>query len=328
MKELIESLWDNIANASGDSEWYSKVDSFEKFDIYLGVIKGTGSRVFLFEVKNPGNLSQKHLKKFRGVSIEIIPWVGDSVVLAITLEEETLKDVFSAFIADITENILETENEQSAIALLYTKIANWKSLFAHINKSLLSDEEQLGLYGEIYLLRNLLQKGVDAQMIISSWKGPSGNEKDFNNGYVAIEVKSTNHKTDEVKISNEFQLDDGDCEILYLNRLKFRVGIVGESLPILISEVRHILKADLEILDHFNSLLLSAGYSDADKESYELRKYIKESCEFYLVNEDFPRVLKKNIHQAVSKLEYRINMLSCSVFKTKTEQVYKSFSAQ
>ena len=72
------------------------------------------------------------------------------------------------------------------------------------NLDALSENSQIGLYGELYFLRNFLKSFHNQYKCIFSWKGPEKSIQDFQFEDMAIEVKTTHGKNHQkIHIANE-----------------------------------------------------------------------------------------------------------------------------
>ena len=67
------------------------------------------------------------------------------------------------------------------------KLREWEQLLARL--ALLTPEEQIGLWGELWMLRRL--GATYGEGVLSAWVGPQGEAHDFRVGNVEFEVKAT-----------------------------------------------------------------------------------------------------------------------------------------
>lgn len=76
---------------------------------------------------------------------------------------------------------------------------------------LLADEALLGLCGEVLLLHALLRAAPDERVghVVDSWKGHRETARDFQLGWVGVEVKTTTHSTSSHRFSGIHQLELG-----------------------------------------------------------------------------------------------------------------------
>lgn len=157
------------------------------------------------------------------------------------------------------------------------------------NSSILSDEEQKGLIGEIQVLKLLIAE-MGAKSALSCWMGPSGAPKDFELPSDCIEVKARRAAAQPfVKISNEFQLADVPGRRLWL--VVIAVDKVpdplGETLMDVVSAIGAMIESDDQsaVMD-WEVRVAEAGF-DPDHD-YSGSRWMVSEPEFYEVSEEFP----------------------------------------
>ena len=60
-----------------------------------------------------------------------------------------------------------------------------------VGTAYLSQEAEVGLFGEMVVLKALLEAGVPVEVVLNAWQGPLDGLHDFLIGSGAIEVKTT-----------------------------------------------------------------------------------------------------------------------------------------
>ena len=156
-----------------------------------------------------------------------------------------------------------------SVSIFCTKVNSWKNIFSRGINEALTPEEQVGLYGELELLKAIINEGIPTNEVIDAWKGADAEDKDVQFHNPGIEVKSSIKQDKLVKISNIRQLDSTGYDELYLYYYSFAKSNGGaNTLPAQIDEIRSLLVGS-PFLDEFESKLLNAGYSDSDKDNYK-----------------------------------------------------------
>jgi len=255
---------------------------------------------------------------FQEIVLDIIPDSNDNKkkLLIIKLSNNSHRDVFATLCDDLINSISDEKNESNLVGKLLNRLEKWRILFSKISDSGLSQEEQIGLYGEILFLMMFLTYNKDYFNVISSWVGPEKEIRDFQFNSWGVEIKTTignNHQ--KVYISSERQLDTTHLENLYL----FHVSLEkshgsGETLPDIIKSIQDILIVDLASLNKFNFLLLQAGYFDKDFELYTQVGYHLRNNTFYNVKDDFPRLQEKDIKKGIGDVEYSLILSQCGQY--------------
>ena len=117
----------------------------------------------------------------------------------------------------------------------------------------LTKESQIGLYGEIYVLRKILTKKLANEIAICAWTGPS-KKHDFTTENKLIEVKTTVTNAKKINTSSTNQIApvfDKRLDLVFLQMKKSNTGL---SLNEAIDEYINKLKGESELL-HNNFLL-------------------------------------------------------------------------
>ena len=74
----------------------------------------------------------------------------------------------------------------------------------------------MGLYGELTLLKELLEVSDDFKSTLEGWRRPALSTHDFDFGEIGYEVKTTGFSTNTVKIQSENQLEKFNHDKLFL----------------------------------------------------------------------------------------------------------------
>ena len=217
-------------------------------------------------------------------------------------------------IADDLAKAISTSSRSDGLVALGDAMRRWLN-FLRIARKGLSPEAQLGLWGELDTLRRAarISGWSDA---IHAWAGPSHAPQDFNFGSWAIEVKTTVHPRQGVKISSLEQLDDAPWDALYLLHKTVKLVDAAEAptLKRVVQAIREDLPAGERVLVEFESLLHAAGYHIAHENRYGKQGIIQESATLYKIQEGFPRILRDHLHSGILEAKYRITLSTASAF--------------
>lgn len=197
-----------------------------------------------------------------------------------------------------------------AVKAAFTK---WRRIWAQLPKSLLNPDQQAGLFSELWFLINWLYP-IAGLRAFARWRGPDGARHDFEWIGTSVEVKSTRQVVGRIHTINGIdQLDRPTNGTLYLfsQRLREEGGAMA-NLPILVNQVRDILKIDGELRDFFDVKLLSAGYHDAHAEEYEKHKWRVVDEFLFVIPDEFPRLtaslFKNGLPASVQAVRYDLNL--------------------
>lgn len=238
--------------------------------------------------------------------------------LAIILNQGAYADVFTVLCEDIIDAIGEIPQEQRRLASLIQRLEKWEHLFDKIPPGGLNPEQQLGLWGELHLLRRYLLPSL-APTVIQSWRGPKAEVHDFQAGRWGIEVKTYagNSSPEQIHINGERQLDDLGLDDLFLILVSVaKREHEGETLPVLVKAIQEKLRESPRMQALFTSRLLEAGYSIRDEELYEKTGYVLRDCRIWKVSEGFPRLTEKDLPAGISRLRYKLSVSAIKAFET------------
>lgn len=159
----------------------------------------------------------------------------DGEMIEISTSAKQLFPYFHGFAVAVADRV-QLDGLDSHTAIVEC-LARWRDLFREATK--LSPEQQLGLFGELWLLARLITRhGADTAL--EAWTGPAGHAHDFRLGTTEIEVKSTTGEHRVHIISSETQLTASDGAELFVLSLQFTSAGAnqGESLSSRIASIR------------------------------------------------------------------------------------------
>ena len=183
----------------------------------------------------------------------------------------------SQFYEDLCLGYDSTATEES----VWSVIEDWAEIFKKINVKRMSNEEEIGLFGELVVFEKLMQFHEE---ILDHWKGPSGGLHDFiDEGNWDLEVKTSLNPNPIVKIHPIHQLEP-ISEPFHLVVVKLKSDREGMSLPEKIDQIRTKL-IHPNLVNKFDNLLLEVEYRDSDIDKYK-RKFNHIECLVYKIDED------------------------------------------
>lgn len=245
----------------------------------------------------------------------------DTAGLRCTFEERTLRvatgptvdpEVFSTLVADLVQHL--SSSPQRPGAALVQRLESWQRMLAAGLRTGISSQAQMGLYGELLVLRDLVLPVWGAQTA-ASWVGPTGADQDFRLAGAAVEVKCGSHQdAQRCRISNEAQLDTEGIEYLALVHQSVRTATdAGTSLPELVDAIR----AEPLIADDpasFEDRLLHAGWLDLHRGQYERERYALTARRCFHVSVGFPSLTRRQLPVGVSAVAYSLDLNDCRRF--------------
>lgn len=178
-------------------------------------------------------------------------------------------------------------------------------------KAELTLSEQIGLFGEIWVLRYVLIPKIGSQACYL-WSGPDMEKHDFVGKNAHIEVKTTTRSEDKHEISRIDQLRIVNGKTLLFASIQLEKSEGGEmTLATLIDDVTAALGIDGKAIDAFESRLTKMRWHDGLRQSSMLRKFNLRDAQFFEVNEEFPRLPDDYIPpRGIVGIKYTINISS------------------
>ncbi|MCW5235131.1 PD-(D/E)XK motif protein [Verminephrobacter eiseniae] len=220
-------------------------------------------------------------------------------------------ELFAVMVCDVVgalDDAVATGASEAKLARVFIgRVGAWQE-FMRKGTQALSPEAELGLIGEIMVLRAIMGAGVPSALAIESWVGPLDRIQDFQLGTGALEVKSTLSSAGfPTKIGSLEQLDDSLRQPLFVAGARLRQTDSGQNLPEFVEAMRLIIKGDAESERLLTERLLAAGYIDAHADRYP-RRFEAVGMRVVEVTNDFPRLTHGNIPAGIIKAIYEMDL--------------------
>ena len=212
-------------------------------------------------------------------------------------------------VADVshTMEIESGVDETRLLKVFLGRIRAWQE-FMRKGAQALSPESEIGLVGELTVLRAVIDAGVSPATAIESWVGPLDGVQDFELGTGSLEVKTTLSATGfTAKIGSLEQLDDSLRQPLFLVGARLRQSETGQRLPELVAEMHDVIAGEAEAVRLLSERLIAAGYFDAHADRYSRRLSLHD-IRIIEVTEFFPRLTPGNLPLGITKATYEIDL--------------------
>lgn len=223
---------------------------------------------------------------------------------------------------EIIDGLINSEQQSGVI--VGNVLAKWRRFWGNIPQQLLSREEQIGLFAELWFLLYWLLPHLGSGSI-SAWRGPWGSRHDFEWADKSVEVKATTTSRRRIfHISNLEQLEHPENGPLFLfgMSLKEETG-TSNTLPVLINNIRGLISSDSDSLTQFENSLVQTGYSPVHEDQYSKLHLHNDESLLYTVRDEFPRITRENFEQdmlnGIEQIEYRINLNGYNEYITASE---------
>ena len=192
-------------------------------------------------------------------------------------------EVFGLLADDVLRRIEDGAAPSGAVCA--EALDDWRGLLGGSGGRHPGPSEMLGLFGELWILRRLVQISPAA---LQSWLGPLGAPHDFSFGRSALEVKTTSSATGTAcQIHGLKQLTPPQEAKLYLAlvRVEQRPGL-GETIVDLLLQLQQMGVNHAGLVDRLDAL----RYRDAESEPYAGRQWSPVEFSIWPVTVDFPSI--------------------------------------
>lgn len=243
-------------------------------------------------------------------SIDSPPLPRDLQWVAVAREPDGDLELFTLMSADAL-SALEADNDTDPYrrrARFLERIRAWQDFMSRCRGTVLTGEQQTGLFGELLMLETLGCSGYGWAAAVNAWQGPLNGLHDFVLPGGAIECKTTVVAgTFPVNVQSLAQLDPAGAANLYLAARRLQSPPDGLTLPTLVMSIRNACKGQGTCGAEFGNRLLRAGYLDRDDGAYG-RVLAGQDLRILTVSDSFPALYRANVPTAVIAARYILDI--------------------
>lgn len=314
----IESLWQEIRKEAAGSRISEgefrlvRVDSQHPFEIYAGV-DGAGSVMLAVGVRARPPVMDADTGALNYIRTQR---AGGTWIMALRLAGSDLEQVFGRLCQDLIDAAAKVATEAALVSLFRERLLLWKRLFRDGGSGFLQKFQIKGLIAELLALEAFIVSHTDDPALpVMSWVGPAGADQDFLFAGRAVEIKAVSPGAEKVGIASAGQLyADVPLELhLYVLRESSSSEAGAISLPVIASRVEQRLADRPDALHAYRSKLIEAGYVEHDH--YQSVAFTLMETRRYTVCDDFPRLVRPGLPEAIADLTYSILISSIVPFQ-------------
>ena len=307
----IELAWRSLRDSADASGWRSiSIATIGPCSLLAGLSFPEKNEAFLASFSSLAIPAAEKLPDGQGFAVSRVEPNGDGLTwLALTRSAHGSLELFAAMVADVAHamNAESSVGEKRLLRVFLGRIRAWQE-FMRKGAQPLSPESEIGLVGELTLLRAIIDAGLLLASAIESWVGPLDGIRDFEIGTGSLEVKATLSAAGfPAKIGSLEQLDDSVRQPLFLAGARLRQTDTGQSLPELVAEMRDVAAGEAEAMRLLSERLIAAGYFDAHADRY-IRRFALADTRIVEVKEGFPRLTPGSVPLGVTKATYEIDL--------------------
>lgn len=310
--EEVALAWSSLSGASGQDGWRAiPIVSPMGCDLRAGRRSPDNEEAILAGFTATSIPTAEKLPDGQGFTVERVDLGDGKSWLALTRKSPGSAELFLAMACDVigaVESDGTADSKRLARAFL-GRVRAWQE-FMRKGAQALSPEEEIGLVGELAVLREIIEAGMPVDLAVGSWVGPNDANQDFEIGTGAIEVKSTISPLGfPARISSLAQLDDSVRQPLFVVGVRLAQSVAGQSLPELVASIRQTVSASQEATRLFNDKVIAAGYFSAHEGSYP-RKFVATPPRVVEVKAGFPRLTRGTVPSGITEAKYSLDLES------------------
>jgi hypothetical protein len=249
----------------------------------------------------------------RGFHVEIVrdPALPRLVLIALTRQPGGQLDLFGAMAHDLVSVIRAeeaTDDARIVMASVIARIRAWQEFMLKDRSGVLSEEDEIGLHGELYVLMELAEHLGDAAAAVEAWEGPMRGLHDFALPIGAMEVKSSVAAAGfRAAISSLDQLDPAVRSPLHVAAVRLTDGAAGMTLPDRVASARERMSGSPAAASGFALRLLRYGYIEAMAAHYTRRLQIGD-VRLFEIARGFPALTSRSVPRGVVSASYVIDL--------------------
>ncbi len=287
-------------------------------DALFAAVDSAGGRHFLIPL--PANEKPLFDDRSRGLSVDteelhVRGGTGESSVsryIDVRCLDRAAIEGFDLIGRQIAVSLSRENGSKSEI--IARILSKWRYFWGQSHENILSQNEIVGLFAELWFLLYWILPHSDHDSAISSWRGPYGSRHDFEWSSCSVEVKgTTTAEGRKHRIHGIEQLSPPEHGDLFLFSLSLRIeNGADNTLPRLIESCRDHFRQDLYALERFEDTLAMTGYSQIFDEEYGKTHFRVVDGFLYRVYGSFPRITRESMKEGtlngVSTIEYEISL--------------------
>ncbi|WP_317213867.1 PD-(D/E)XK motif protein [Gluconobacter sp. GP1] len=243
--------------------------------------------------------------------------------IALVRRPEGSPDIFAIMVVDVLRTLETAANNADCDVMeaFLNRVKEWQAFMARTHRPLSSDA-QIGLLGELWMLRELTHTSLGAGAL-DCWQGPLRAAQDFHIRGGAVEVKSTTRAGSFLARVNSIEQLDSDRAPIFLCAFRFEECIDGVSLASLVTALREKFRL-AGVQRGFEALLMVMGYLDEHAGLYGRILTLKDVRAF-LAEGDMPRLKRTMLSPAIRSAAYVLDLDALEIPSIGLREVINEF---
>lgn len=315
MSRIAQDVWTRLAceQIEGETLWARRAAP-SVTDRVLAALDADGQR-HLLVLLCTGD-AELNDSQSRGIGVETRELSGQGhdagKYLDITCKDSAGHEAFDVVGGELVARL--ASGRETAPECVSRVLAKWRRFWGQIPAQMLSREQQLGLFGELWFLAVWLVPKVGPADGVMRWRGPYGARHDFEWTSRSVETKVTTSTRGLIHLINGIDqlMPPEQGDLLFFSLCVREEAGASNNLPALVAACRQTISGDGEASARFEAALLTAGYAAVHEEEYAKLRIRVVTERLFAVRDDFPRLtvaqLSMGIPPGVERVQYEINL--------------------
>jgi len=231
---------------------------------------------------------------------------GSFNVLDFSCKRNDFKNNFILIINEIIEESIKSNKLFESVKSIINK---WFYFLQKPKQEQLSENEIIGLIGELLSIKDL-NEFITMETVIESWVGPLKIKRDFIFKNTEIEIKTSSTKKGHVHTVHGFDqlsaLKDGQVYVYSWNISK-DLTMQSFSLNTIVSEIVDICGDNTILIEKFYDKLNLLKFDSRDSELYEEFKFRLIDKKLFIVNKSFPKIDRNSFNFKLNSMYLDLN---------------------
>ena len=314
-EEGLVRAWRALVHQESAEDWrFVHLTGMGEVSVEAGCHFPAGREALIVSFPRPQPVNPASLPEGKGFDVSCIEGqeiFAKRTAIALVRKAEGSRDIFTVMVVDVLRALEAAPSaaHHELMNAFLERVKEWQAFMARTHRPL-SNDAQVGLMGELWMLRLLVDSSLGSAAL-DSWQGPFRAAQDFHVREGAIEVKSTVRTGRFLARINSIEQLDGDRSPIFLCAFRFEENTDGTSLPEIVADLRKRF-ADAGVHRAFEALLMVMGYLDEHAPLYGRTLVLKEARAF-LSDGDMPRLSRATLPTAVSSAAYVLDIDALNV---------------
>ncbi len=320
LRDQIEALWQRLEASGQVTALFRslRVPRAGHFGVHAALRTVDGARSLLFDISNGAVCDVEF--EVRGMRLSRAAQ-GTAQVLALTLEEAAHADLFATICVDLVTTV-EQADPRMGLHLVIDRLEAWRAFLRASQR--MSRREQIGMLGELFVLRELLQRD---SRLLDVWTAPDAALHDFEHAGHALEIKTVCGPGSHLTISSVDQLDSSGLDRLDLLHVRVFETPIGSTIEDLVQVIGSQLP-DEDRRRRFQNALLRRGIAPDDTLALHGIRVAVYQITPFRIDDAFPRVARSTLPPAVVDVSYILDTARLDPAPENAGQLFDLFMAR